>query len=253
MPVNNLARNSIGSADREIEGTHSDAIMKTRIIDRVETRFGSAHRSCSRPHRAGAALVLLLIAALAVRAHAGSPADRAPRTAVVVFADRPLQQEQWSALLAALRAALASNQAETGLLDQNAEFLRGDELVPGLTFESAITVFLHGDCTLAPLLHRSAFGVPLGWVRRSAGRIEPFVHVDCSSIGNVLGPQAMWLSKDRRADVMAHAIARVILHEWIHIATQSTAHAEHGVEKASFGVADLMGGFRVTSWPNSSQ
>ena len=30
------------------------------------------------------------------------------------------------------------------------------------------------------------------------------------------------------------------MHEWIHIATQNAAHAEHGIAKAQFGVADLM-------------
>jgi hypothetical protein len=230
--------------------------MKTRIIARVEAveaRFGSARRCCTFQHRAGAVLLLLFIAALAVQAYADSSADRAPGTAVVVFADRPLNQQKWTALLAALRAAVAGNPSETGSLDQNAEFLRGDELVPGLSFQSAITVFLHGDCTLAPLVHRSAFGVPLGWVRRVDGHIQPFIHVDCSAIANVLGPQAMWLSKERRSEVMAQAVARVILHEWIHIATQSSAHAERGVEKAAFGVADLMGSFRIASWPGTGQ
>jgi len=39
--------------------------------------------------------------------------------------------------------------------------------------------------------------------------------------------------------LLATAIARVILHEWIHIVTQSARHAGHGVAKAQFGPADL--------------
>jgi hypothetical protein len=89
---------------------------------------------------------------------------------------------------------------------------------------------------------RTAYGVPLGWVRRLDGRIEPFAHVDCARIGQVLGPQALGMDADRRNAVMAGAIARVILHEWIHIATQNPRHAERGITKAQFGVADLMTG-----------
>jgi len=31
----------------------------------------------------------------------------------------------------------------------------------------------------------------------------------------------------------------VILHEWIHIATQNPGHSSHGLAKARFGVNDL--------------
>jgi len=72
------------------------------------------------------------------------------------------------------------------------------------------------------------------------GRIEPFAHVDCTRIGQVLGPQALGLNRNQRNTVMTGAIARVVLHEWIHIATQNPAHAESGISKAQFGVADLM-------------
>ena len=84
--------------------------------------------------------------------------------------------------------------------------------------------------------------MPLGWVSRRNGRIEPFAHVDCTRIGQVLGRQALGMDADRRNGVMAGAMARVIVHEWIHIATQNRAHAERGVEKAQFGVADLTAG-----------
>ena len=53
-------------------------------------------------------------------------------------------------------------------------------------------------------------------------------------------PRALGLDADERNAVMAGAIARVIAHEWIHIATQSSSHSERGIEKAQYGVADLM-------------
>ena len=217
-------------------------------------------RACPKPgvrtlhDHAGVVAELLLVSALACPlALAQSPAKPIQHTTVVVFADRGMQPEQWSALLAALRSAVASGGAEAQTLDRNADFVRGDQVVPGFLVQSAITVFLHGNCTLSPLAHRTAFAVPLGWVRRVDGRIEPFVHVNCTPIGKVLGPQAMWMNKERRTQAMAEAMARVILHEWIHIATQNAGHAERGIAKAEFGVADLMGGIRPVYMPHTGQ
>jgi hypothetical protein len=163
-------------------------------------------------------------------------------TTVVIFADRSMQQEQWSALFGALRTGVVDEGRETAHLDAAAEFMRGDSVVPGMSVQTAIVVYLHGDCNLAPLARRTAYGVPLGWVRRANRRIEPFVHVDCTRIGQVLGPQALGMGPERRNAVMAGAMARVIVHEWIHIATQNSAHSKHGVEKAQFGIEDLLAG-----------
>jgi len=38
----------------------------------------------------------------------------------------------------------------------------------------------------------------------------------------------------------AEAIARVILHEWVHVATQNPRHTEQGISKQTFGVKDLL-------------
>jgi hypothetical protein len=56
----------------------------------------------------------------------------------------------------------------------------------------------------------------------------------------MLAPHALGYNRDERNRMMAVAIARVILHEWMHIATQSSHHSEHGLTKAHFGVADLL-------------
>ena len=39
---------------------------------------------------------------------------------------------------------------------------------------------------------------------------------------------------------MAEAIARVIAHEWIHIATQKAGHEKSGVMESQFQVSDLL-------------
>lgn len=170
-----------------------------------------------------------------------------PHTTIVVFADRPMRPGQWTALLSALQTDWVDEGDGALPLSETAKFIRGDRVEPGMTVDSAVVVFLHGNCDLEPLMRRSAFAVPLGWVHEKRGRIEPFAHVDCSRIGQVLGPQARGVSRDRRASIMAGAIAKVILHEWIHIATQCPSHAQEGIEKAQFGVADLMPGDRQHS------
>jgi hypothetical protein len=39
---------------------------------------------------------------------------------------------------------------------------------------------------------------------------------------------------------MAHAIAHVLIHEWIHVATQSSSHSAHGITRASLSVRELI-------------
>jgi hypothetical protein len=213
-----------------------------------------AHDVCTSHGLAGLVLFLVFISVLGCPlAFAQSPANSDPHTTLVVFADHGMQPEQWTALFAALRLGAANGGAETRPLDRNADLVRGDSVVPGFLVDSAITVFLHGNCTLSPLEYRTAFAVPLGWVRRVNGRIEPFVHVDCTRIGQVLGPQAVWMSKERRSQAMAEAISRVILHEWIHIATQNPGHAERGIAKAEFSVRDLLGDIRPVYLPHAGQ
>jgi len=170
------------------------------------------------------------------------PRQVEPHTTLVIFKDRKMQDRDWRALFEAVRKNVAEGAAETPAIAGTFEVIRGDTMEPDLRVDPDVVVFLHGDCDLEPLARRKAYGVPLGWVFRVNGRIEPFVHVDCTRVGQVLGPQAVWLDRDQRNALMGGAIARVILHEWIHIATQSSSHAERGISKAQFGVADLTAG-----------
>jgi hypothetical protein len=228
------------------------AATETCILVRVEKALRRAVHDAPRKCAARAVLALLFVS-FSIQARAGAPPAASAHATVVVFADHAMPDGQWTALFAALYTAVTGGSPETRALDSGAGFLRGDDIAPGMRVDSVITVYLHGDCRLLPALYRTAFGVPLGWVRRTGEGIEPFAHVDCAAIASVLGPQALWLSPQRRDDVMAGAIARVILHEWIHIATQNSGHAERGIEKASFGVADLMGDAPVIIWPRAGQ
>jgi hypothetical protein len=211
------------------------------IIAGVISRLVFAPGSCCRSGlRRALFAVCGLIAFDPLAAFARSSPAAAQHTTVVVFSDHHMPAEQWDTLVADLRSGLSSGDPETLPLDASAEFVRGDRLSSGLEVDSAITVFLHGDCDLAPLTRHATYGAPLGWVRRVNGQIEPFVHVDCNEIGRVLGGQTRWLGKQARSQAMTGAIARVVLHEWIHIVTQNPHHAANGVAKAQFGVNDLI-------------
>jgi len=183
------------------------------------------------------------------------------QTTLTIFADRHMPDDLWPVLVAALREELDSGSPETRVLigetaDQTSDkgmshpfqVVRGDKIAPdSLSVANSITVFLHGECTIIPRPRpvlvvdnvASTTGA-LGWVRSDHGHIGPLAHVECSSLGKMLATQAFGLNRDERNRLMAVAIARVILHEWIHIATQNPHHSEDGLAKAQFRVTDLL-------------
>jgi hypothetical protein len=173
------------------------------------------------------------------RSQAESKVPIAPPTTLVIFADHRMPDEEWTDLSAALRKAQAAIASATPALAGKVEIVRGDQIRPGLQVSAMITVFLRGDCTLVPRPRFMVHGA-LGWVPRSKGFIEPFVSVDCSRLVDMLGPLALGMDRSRRDIVMAEAMARVILHEWVHIATQSARHGSHGVTQSEFGLRDLL-------------
>jgi hypothetical protein len=160
-------------------------------------------------------------------------------TTMIVFAERSMPEGEWAALMDSLRWSAASAAREMPELRGGFEVLRGEMVPRGLHVDVPISVYLKGDCRLVPQPFTIAQGT-LGWVMRVHGRIEPFVHVDCTRLAQMLSPMAVSMTQNRRNTVMGEAITRVILHEWIHIATQSSKHASRGVEKSGFGVMDLL-------------
>jgi len=160
------------------------------------------------------------------------------RTTLIIFSERRMRDEEWSALFDALKRGVRSESTEAPALG-GADFLRGDQIARGTEVSQPLSVYLHGDCSLLPMARTFSPGA-LGWVWRVRGQIEPFIHVECGEIAQVLGPMAMGLNRKRRDTLMGEAMARVILHEWIHVATQNPEHAKGGVEKAQFSLADLL-------------
>jgi hypothetical protein len=160
------------------------------------------------------------------------------RTAFVVFPNHPMPEDEWTALFERVQSIAAAEKIEGA---RDVEFVRGDAMPRDLSEESVVSVYLHGNCNLEPLPRRTAGSVRLGWVLRVNGRITPFIHVDCTRIGQVLGAQAKGLDQEARDRMMAGAVARVMVHEWIHVARQSAEHGRDGITKASFDIPDLLG------------
>ena len=220
-----------------------------------------AHKSSARTryqHWLSPVLVLSLLAhvfpvtAQAKALHSASTSAPAANAVLAIFSDRPMSNEFWPIIVSALREELASGAPEPRFLpgqasarssaDPAVQILRGDRIVPGLNADNPITIYLHGDCVALrsfPLGQASSSGA-LGWVRLNHGHIEHFIHVECTRLAQTLASQTYGLDRDQQDRLMARAIGRVILHEWIHIATQNPGHARDGLAKAVFGPRDLI-------------
>jgi hypothetical protein len=184
-------------------------------------------------------LLALSLLAHAQAPHAVSATAPAPNAVLAIFSDRPMSAEFWPIIVSALREELASGLPETRFLAA-VRILRGDRITPGLNADNPITIYLHGDCARSLSLGQSSSSEPLGWVRLNHGHIEHFIHVECTRLGQTFPSQTYGLARDQRDRLMARAIARVILHEWIHIATQNPGHARDGLAKATFGARELI-------------
>lgn len=162
-----------------------------------------------------------------------------PRTTLIVIADHKLGVSEWSALTSEVKRSEAEVSAQVPELGPEVDVVRAEDFAPGAKVASAISVYLHGECALMPSTKHVVQGA-LGWVPVVQGRIQPFIHVSCERIVEMLGPMALGMHQQRRDTVMAEAIARVMMHEWIHFATQTTTHVERGITKSQFLVPDLL-------------
>lgn len=160
-------------------------------------------------------------------------------TTMVVFTDHPMEDDQWSALVRELHRSEVRLETTAQELGGGLEVLRGRDLVTGVSVDQVISVTVIGDCTLLPGPRRMVNGA-LGWVKKVDGEIQPFIHVSCERIVEMLQPLALGMNRERRNAVMAEAMARVIAHEWIHIASQKSGHEKSGVMESKFEVSNLL-------------
>jgi hypothetical protein len=166
--------------------------------------------------------------------------------ALVFLAEPKVGEDFWPVLFQSLREDLEAGTGEMPggvALDRNAALLRRDDLVRGVQAADVIEVKLLGRCDLLPQADRpwrKTSGEPLGWVERASGEIKPFIFIDCERLAQVLRQATLGLNREGRRQAMSQAIAHVLIHEWIHIATQSSSHSAHGIARASLSVRELI-------------
>jgi hypothetical protein len=166
-------------------------------------------------------------------------------TAVVFYAQAQGNDELWPDLLTSLDADLAGGLGKLPngfALEQNPAFFRGNESPENLDFSKVIVVKLLGRCDVLPQSDYSSAKGPLGWVREVSGTIQPFIFVDCERIAQVLRTVSAGSTRYQRRHEMAQAIAHVVIHEWIHIETQSPVHSKRGVSKQFLSPQELTAG-----------
>jgi hypothetical protein len=193
------------------------------------------------PQAGGAILGILLTLLPASAAVLPSQAEE-PGTTIVFYAQPKVSEDLWPVLFQVLRADLADETDELhngGVLDKQAAFVRGSDDLRGHLFSRIIVVKLLGRCDVLPQTGHPSRG-PLGWVPLVSGTIQPFISIDCTRIAEALRPAAAGLSKQDRQYMMDQAIAHVLIHEWNHIATQSTHHSSRGISQAYLSVNDLI-------------
>jgi hypothetical protein len=194
-------------------------------------------------HRqAGGAILGILLTLLPASAHVLPVRAQESDTTIVFYAQPKVSGDFWPLLFQVLRADLADSEGELPnrfVLDKRAVLVRGDDDLRGIVFSRVITVKLLGRCDVLPQTEHPSRG-PLGWVPLVSGTIQPFISIDCTRIAEVLRSRAAGLSKQDRQYLMDQAIAHVLIHEWDHIATQSSHHTSRGIGQAYLSVNDLI-------------
>lgn len=164
-----------------------------------------------------------------------------PKPAVVVYFSNPKSETMWPALAEAFpqEAAQAAVAMPAGLQLMDASLLG-----PHAEFGRLVQVHLLGRCDVAEQafrpLARGLFGGPLGWVLRVDGEIQPYVYVDCERLSQYLDAKVLGMSAEQRQQAMVTAIARIMVHEWLHITLQTADHTEHGIRQAELTVDELV-------------
>jgi hypothetical protein len=166
-------------------------------------------------------------------------------TAIVFYAQPQVSEDMWPSLFQIVRADLAGGAGELSngvALDKAALLVRGNEDLRGVSFSHIVSVRLLGRCDVLPQTNRPEVAGPLGWVPVVSGKIQPYVSIDCTRLAQLLRPAVAGLNQEDRRYAMLQAVAHVLIHEWIHIATQSEAHGRRGIMQAYLSANQLIAG-----------
>lgn len=161
------------------------------------------------------------------------------RTAVIFYADSHAGDQVWTPLFQSFRQELAQESREYPI-PAEAELIPAANLAPGQDFSRILQVHLLGRCDVVQQAYRPLRAGPLGWVWQVSGEIQPFIYVNCERLAQILDPVTLGMNDEQRTHAMADAIARISVHEWIHIATQSGVHSNHGIERAELSADELV-------------
>ena len=194
----------------------------------------------------GLASFLLLVPVLfSPRPAAGQPSDQAD-TAVVFYAEPKVEATVWPSLLDVFHSEIVRAEDEYAL-PEDAEAIRGGDLMLGQEFRKIIQVHLIGRCDVVEQAEQSVPRGPLGWVLEVSGEVQPFVYIDCARVAQFLNSATLGMSDDQRRAAMARAISRIAIHEWIHIDSQSARHESRGIRQAELSRRELIYG---PGWPH---
>jgi len=158
---------------------------------------------------------------------------------VVFYADKQVSDALWQPLFTAIKEDL-SEENYRGLDDRSPRLVRACEVLPGQEFGSVVEVKLLGRCDVPQQAYRPLKPGPLGWVLRVHGEIQPYIYVDCTRMAQTLNATTLGMSTEQRTRAMSQAISHVLVHEWIHIATQNNGHTAHGISEAQLTASTLV-------------
>lgn len=155
------------------------------------------------------------------------------KTAVLLDFGRPVPQPFLNALTEEIRVP-----ARAALPSSTVWLLRSD-FVMGEEFPRLLQVQFRGNCGASELSTHATPG-PLGWVFQEGGSIHPIAFVDCDRIAATLSAITRAMPPRERQQMMARAVARVMIHELVHIQAQSSRHVAHSIEQQTLTAGELI-------------
>lgn len=199
-------------------------------------------------------LATFALALLAISAAVPVAAQRAtgPSTTIVILADHHIRQSLWPVLVTTLKSD-AQAESRVAPITAGVRVILAADDTPAPVFPIRIEVEILGRCDNYWNRSISTSPVPIGWVHKDSGYIPPVIYVDCASIAQVLWPKTRFMTGTQRRLALSQAISHVILHEWIHIATQSSHHSERGVMRPVLTARDLIAPIETNAQSASSR
>lgn len=162
-------------------------------------------------------------------------------TAIVFTADPRVSDALWEPLYAAIQLGVSEHAAEFRRLGITSQphLMRRLDFAVGEEFPLVLQVRLEGRCDVPVQAQHFIRPGPLGWVLLVNGEIQPFIYIDCTRLAQVLNPITLGENAAVRQRLMNSAIANILLHEWIHVASQSSRHSRHGLMQEQLSSREL--------------